>query len=145
MNDVIELLRRTRVVVSPETYFVVGLKDADWKRLLESPELSPRMTSPFLLFKDRWEVTMVLDEVDYATCRHAIREAKVEGGFRLLSFDVELPFNVIGFLARITGILAEAEVPVLSVSSFSRDHLFIHQNDLPKALKALGEHVEELC
>jgi len=88
---------------------------------------------------------LLLDEIDFGTIRHAIREAKTEGNFRLLSFDVELDFNVVGFLAEVAGILAEAEISIVALSAFSRDHLLIKQQDLSKALKVLGNYVAELC
>lgn len=144
-NSVLSLLKQTKVEVSVETYFIISLRDEDFRRLLESPELSPRMTSPFMIFKDKWEVTLILDETDYQTCRHAIREAKVEGGWRILSFDLVMDFNVVGFLAEISRILAEADISIFAISAFSRDHLLIKQDNLAKALKVLGEYVEELC
>lgn len=144
-NSVLSLLNKTKVEVSPETYFIISLRDEDFRRLLGSPELSPRMTSPFMIFKDKWEVTLILDETDYQTCRHAIREAKVDGGWRILSFDLVMDFNVVGFLAEISRILAEADISIFAVSAFSRDHLLVKQGDLAKALKVLGDYVEELC
>ena len=42
MPDAAELLRHARVEVAPETYVLVGMRHADWARLLENPELSPR-------------------------------------------------------------------------------------------------------
>ena len=144
-SKVSELLRRTRVEVQPETFFLVSLSHADWTKLLENPELSPRMTAPFMIFRDKWEVTLLLDEIDFGTIRHAVREAKTEGNFRLLSFDIELDFNVVGFLAEVARILAEAEIPIVALSAFSRDHLLIKQQDLSKTLKFLGGYVGELC
>lgn len=138
-------LAKSKVAVSPETFAVVSLRAEDWIKLLENPELSPRMTSPFMIFKDKWEVTLVLDEVDFGTLRHAIRDAKIEKNFRLLSFDVELPFDVVGFMAQIAKILADAGISILPISSFSRDHLLVNQDDLADALKALRGHVDEVC
>jgi hypothetical protein len=140
-----ELLRKTRVEIAAETFYLVSLRHADWRKLLENPELSPRMTAPFMIFSDKFEVTLLLDETDFGTIRHAVRDAKWEGNFRLLTFDVELDFTVVGFLAEIARILAEAGISIVALSAFSRDHLLIKQTDLAKALKVLGEHVEELC
>lgn len=143
--DVTELLRRTRVEVAPATFYLISLRPEDWQRLLENPELSPRPGAPLMLLRDAHEVTLLLEADDWRTMRHAAREARVEGGFRLVTLNVELAWNVIGYLARITGILAEAEISVGALSSFSRDHLLIKQDDLGKALRVLGEHVAELC
>jgi hypothetical protein len=143
--EVTELLRRTRVEVAPATYFLIGLRHEDWQRLLENPELSPRGSSPFMLLRDEREVTLLLDEADWQTMRHAARDARIEGNFRLLTFDIEIGWQVVGYLARVTEILAAANVPVGALSAFSRDHLLIKQDDLGKALRVLGEHVAELC
>ena len=140
-----ELLQKTRVEVAPETFYLVSLRHADWRKLLENPELSPRMTAPFMIFSDKFEVTLLLDEIDFGTIRHAIRDARQEGNFRLLTFDIELDFTIVGFLAEVARILAEAGISIVALSAFSRDHLLIKQTDLAQALKVLGEYVEELC
>lgn len=143
--DISELLRRARVEVAPAVFVLVGLRHDEWKRLLENPELSPRQGSLFMLLRDPFEVTLLLEEEDWRAMRHAARDAKVEGGFRLVTLDIELPWSVVGFLARVTGLLAEAGVSAGALSAFSRDHLLIRQEDLGKALRVLGEHVGELC
>jgi hypothetical protein len=86
-----------------------------------------------------------LDEIDFATLRHGIRDAKIEQNFRLLSFNVELPFEVVGFMAQIASIMAEAGISILPISSFSRDHVLLRQDDLATALKSLRGFVEEVC
>lgn len=140
-----DLLKKTRVEVAPETFTLISLRHEDWLKLLENPELSPRMTAPFMIFKDKFETTLLLDEIDFGTLRHAVRDAKIEKGFRLLTFDIELDFSVVGFLAFISKILADAEISIVALSAFSRDHLLIKQEDLARGLKVLGEYVEELC
>lgn len=140
-----DILRKTRVEVAPEIFTFIALRREDWLKLLENPELGPRMSAPFMIFQDKFETTLLFDEVDFGTIRHQIRDAQLEKNFRLLTFDTILDFSVIGFLALVAKILAEAEIPVVALSAFSRDHLLIKQNDLAKALKILGEYVEEAC
>lgn len=140
-----DLLRHARVEVAPETFYLISLRQEDWARLLESPELSPRGVAPFMLLKDTHEVTLLLDETDWRTMRHAARDARVEGNFRLLTFDIELEWSVVGFLAHVTRILAEAGLSCGAISAFSRDHLLIKQDDLGTALRILSPHVAELC
>ena len=144
-TDVEGLLRQTSVQVAPSTYFLIGLRHEDWTRLLQNPELSPRGDAPFMLMRDEHEVTLLLDETDWRTIRHATRDARVEGGFRLVTLDLELDWNTVGYLARVTEILARAGISCGALSAFSRDHLLIKQDDLGTALRALGEHVAELC
>jgi hypothetical protein len=143
--DIAELLHQARVEVAPATFFLIGLRHEDWARLLENPELSPRADAPFMLLKDAHEVTLLLDEEDWRTMRHAARDARVEGDFRLLTFDIVLDWKTVGFLAHVTRILADAGISAGALSAFSRDHLLIKQDDLGTALRALGPHVAELC
>jgi hypothetical protein len=75
-----------------------------------------------MLLRDAHEVTLLLDETDWRAMRHAAREARVEGGFRLVTFNLELDWNVVGYLARVTQLLAEAHISVGSLG-LSRDHL----------------------
>ncbi len=144
-KTVSDLLRETSIEVAPATFVLVGLSHQNWTRLLENPELSPRAESPFLIFRDAREVTLLLEEDDWQRIRHIVRDAKMERGFRLVTLDIELPWNVMGYLARVTAILAAAGIPVGALSSFSRDHLLIKQDNLGKALRVLSEHVKELC
>lgn len=140
-----ELLKNTRVEIAPESFFLVSLRFEDWLKLLETPELSPRGTAPFMILRDLHEVTLLLDEVDFSTVRHAIRDAKTEGAFRLMTFNMQMDWNVVGYFALISQILAEAEIPIGALSAFSRDHILIKQEYLASALKVLGRHVAELC
>ncbi len=147
LNDtkIKNLLAETTLEIAPETFFLVSMRREEWLKLLENPELSPRMTAPFMILSDKWEVTLLLDEIDYGTIRYSIRDAKTVGNFRLLTFNVELDWNVVGFIAEISRILAQANITIGAISAFSRDHILVKQQDLGKALKVLGEHVEELC
>jgi len=139
------LLKDAEVIVDPGVYTLVGIRPEDWTRLLESPELSPRGTEPFMVLRDRKEVTLMLEQSDWTTLKHAVREAKVEGDYRLLTFDIELSWDLVGFLAEIARLLASAGVPVGALSAFSRDHILIKQEYLPAALKALAAKIPSLC
>lgn len=143
--DAASLLSRARVSVAPQTFYLVGMPHAEWSRLLENPELSPRADAIFMLLKDAHEVTLLLEEEDWRTLRHAARAASVEGGFRLVTFDIVLDWTVTGFLALVTRLLAEAGISCGALSAYSRDHLLIRQDELGRALRVLGPHVAELC
>lgn len=144
-SSIQSILNKTTLEVSPETFTLISITKEAWPKLLEDQALSPRGTAPFMIFSDQHEVTLLLDEIDFGTIRHAVRDAKVEGGFRLLTFGTVMDFTVVGFIAEVSRILAEAGISIVVLSAFSRDHLLIKQNDLSDALKALGPHVAELC
>ncbi|HVG38188.1 MAG TPA: ACT domain-containing protein [Pyrinomonadaceae bacterium] len=139
------LLRRARVEVAPETFTLVGLRHQDWLRLTENAELGPSRHASFMMLRDEYEVTLLLGEDDWRAMRHLARDARIEGDFRIVTLNVELDWNVVGFMAHVAAILAAAQVSCGFLSAFARDHLLIKQGDLPRALLALGPHVAELC
>ena len=141
----VELLAQSSVTVDPHTFYLIGLRHDEWQRLLENPELAPSGAQPYMVLRDRSETTLLLEESDWKTLRHTVRDARVEGDFRLLTFELQLDWKVVGFLALVTGFLAAAEIPVGAISAFSRDHLMIKQADLAKTMIVLGEHVKEMC
>ena len=144
-KTVSDLLRETRIKVAPAAYVLVGLGHQDWTRLLDESGLSPRPDSSFMIFRDHKEVTLLIEEDDWKRMRHAVRDARVETDFRLLTLDIELPWDVVGYFAQVAKILAEGGIALGALSSFSSDHLLIKQQDLGKALRVLGDHVGELC
>ena len=143
--NVKELLRRARIEVAPEVYTLVSIDHKTWNSLLDRPELSPRMTAQFMILMDKWEVTLLLDEIDIEVLLPALSNAKIEQGYRLVTFDLILDLTIVGFMAEVSRILAQANIPIMALSAFSRDHLLIKQKDLAKALTTLGKHVDSMC
>lgn len=144
-NSSKNLLRSAKIVVAPETFALLSLTEEEWRKILEDPALSPRMTAPFMIFRDSFETTLLLDNVDFANLRKFLTDPKVETGFRLLTFDIVLPFELTGFLALISTILADAGISIVALSAFSRDHILVKQGDLSAALAALRGDVDEIC
>jgi hypothetical protein len=60
-----------------------------------------------------------------------------EKPFRIISFDTKLPFDLIGFLAYITKLLADQNISLFAISSFSSDHILMKEAYLTKAIEVL--------
>ena len=140
-----ELLRSAKVEVAAETFALVGMTREQLLSLLGDNVLSPRMSAPFMIFMDSHEVTLILDEIDLANMRPGLSGAKIANGYRMLTFDIVLELSVVGFMAEVSRILADAGVAIIALSAYSRDSLLIKQVDLAIALKALGPFVDEVC
>lgn len=141
----VELLRSSKIEVAAETFALVGMTREQLLALLADNSMSPRMSVPFMIFMDPHEVTLVLDEIDIANMRPGLNGAKIDSGYRMLTFDIVLDLSIVGFMAEVSRILADAGVAILALSAYSRDSLLIRQDDLAKALKALGPFVDEVC
>jgi hypothetical protein len=83
------------------------------------------------VIKDYNETTIIAEE------NHELNIIEEEKFFKIISFETKLPFNLVGFLAYITGILANEGISILAISAYSTDHILIKENDLNRALKIL--------
>ena len=89
----------------------------------------------FANIKDKSETTVILDQSKINGCKNII---KMEKGWKLLTFDMVLPFGAVGFLAKISKAMAEENIGIMAISSFSTDHILVKAKDLDKAIKKLG-------
>ena len=95
-----------------------------------------------VVIRDRKEITCLVKESRFRPENFLA----VDAGWKVITFDMILPFGLIGFLARVSGALANAGISICAFSSYSTDHILVKAIDLEKALacmKKLGFMVEE--
>ena len=87
---------------------------------------------------DKDEVTLVIPAEAVADFAQRLRDHRLsEATYRLISFDLELEPTLIGFMARVAAALAAAQVPILPLAAFSRDHLLVPAERFDAARDAL--------
>jgi hypothetical protein len=116
-------LEASTVEVAPATYAIVT---ADG-----------HIEGTFATVDDGRERTHVLRESRLAEAD--VDPTEVETGWTRLTFDVVLPFDLVGFLAVVATALAERDVSVFVLSAYSTDHVLVRQGDTETALEALSE------
>jgi hypothetical protein len=142
MSDsrVSELFARMRWHVRSERFAVVGI---DPREQMVALQVLSRLTSPFLQFTvEPGMLTLILPMHDWREVRPAFPRARVQQPYRVISFDVDLPDDLVGFLAALTHALAEAGAPVLAVCGYARDHLLVREADLDQATAAIRALVD---
>ena len=108
-----------RALVSARTYAIVKTKRA--------------CVNAFAVVKDDRETTCVIEESRLGAQKYL----GMEGDWRMITFDMLLPFSLVGFFAGVSGALAEAGVSIFTISAYSTDHVFVKSRDLDKAVKTL--------
>jgi hypothetical protein len=63
---------------------------------------------------------------------------EAERGWVAMRVAGKLDMRAVGVLARLTGALAEAEIPVFTISTYDTDVLLVKSPDVGRALEALG-------
>ena len=79
---------------------------------------------------------------EWTRARSAFRDTEAEAGYRLITLEVRLDWQVTGYLAAVTRALADAGVPVGVLSSFQYDHLLVRDDLLGKAEAALQHLID---
>ena len=119
--------------IEPGRFALLGFPeppvDADWALLEQAPAQ---------LVRERDETTLLVSQnaLEALLARHP--GARVERDLVWIRFEAAMGWEVVGFLARVSGELARAGVPIGTVCGFSRDHLFIAERHLPTTCSVLG-------
>ena len=130
-----ELLRTIRWRVRPERLVLVGI---DPREQAVALRLIGGLSGRFWQITVEPEVvTLVLEESDWRVIRPAFPRAQVERPYRAISFETDLPPDLVGFMAVVSSALAAAGVPLLAICGFARDHLLVREADLERAQAAI--------
>lgn len=60
-----------------------------------------------------------------------------EDGFRCIEVRGPFAFDAVGILASLAAPLARARIPILAISTFDTDYLFVRQAHLARAVRVL--------
>ncbi len=129
------ILRLRPWLVRPEPFALVGLPPEAREPALQA---FARSRSPFAqLIAEPDLITLVLPEPEWQSLAAGFPPALAEAPFRVITFDLDLPADLVGFLAAVSAALAEAQVPILAICGYAKDHLMVRERHLPAALAAL--------
>ncbi len=85
------------------------------------------LPSPFqMVVRELDKTTFLLADADLLEVGDLARTRVAElVPYRVLTFTPALPWTLVGFLARVTTLLAEHEIPLGAIAAYDQDHLFV--------------------
>ncbi len=101
-------------------------------------DLATLGAGPGQIVREGGETTLLLPAARLVAVLARHPGARVERDLAWIRFEADMGWEVVGFLARVTGVLAAAGVPLGAVCGFSRDHLFVARPHLEQARVALA-------
>jgi len=136
------LLRQARLVSDEQDYRILRLPP---QAITLAAGVLAEVGQPFAaLIVDKDEVTLLLPEEAVSAFDSRLRRAQMsERIYRLITLDVRLDPDLVGFIARIADILAAEGIPILSAAAYSRDHILVPAQDFDKAIQALRQFQKE--
>lgn len=135
-QDVRSILQNAELYIDPDTYAYIKLPVS---AITVAASIVAEIGEPFTaLIVDKDEVTLLIPDeavTDFESRLrgHTINPVKL----RLITFDVELDMSVIGFMAAVSAVLAEADVTIFPFAAYSRDHVLVPADKLEAAVEAL--------
>jgi hypothetical protein len=133
------LLRQARWQARPERFVLVGVDPSE--RLVVARLLAGVVASFMQLIVEPDMLTLLLPEADWRRLKPAFPNVRIQAPFRAISFDLDLPEDLVGFLAAASQALATAGVPILAICGYSKDHILVREEHLDRALAALDSLV----
>jgi hypothetical protein len=89
--------------------------------------------------RDKQEITLIVAEDVWAQLAPRFPSAAVESNRRMIRFDTVLDFSVVGFIAEISGALADADISILSLSTYSTDAVLVPESRFDDAVAAVKQ------
>jgi hypothetical protein len=101
------------------------------------------------LLVDKDEISMMIPQQELNEHMNVLDQ---DGGwevgscaYRLITFDVVMDPNLIGFMYSVTKVLAAEKISVLPFAAYSRDHIFVQEKDYEAAKAALERLKHNIC
>ena len=113
-----------------------------WKETFDVIKSKKPYPDAFANIIDKNETTVIVDQ-SKVNDENVI---EIENDWKVITFDRVLPFGLVGFLAKVSKILADEKISIFAISAYSTDHILVKEKDLVKAkekLENLGCIVKE--
>lgn len=134
------ILATTRLTVRPDQFVLAGITPAA-RRQVET-DLAQVRSQVFQYIAEPDVLTLLLPQPEWDAISAGYPGAETTGPLRLFTFSVAMDWEVVGFLAAVTGLLARAGIPLGAVCGYYRDHLFIAQPFAEKAEDVLRAEID---
>jgi len=100
---------------------------------------SPNQNVPNQVYESPfYSISKTDDELSIVcTSTTQLKSDKSESGWSCIRVVGSLDFSLTGILAKISAILAEAEISIFAISTFDTDYILVKSEKLPSAREAL--------
>lgn len=132
-----EALKNATLYTDDALYRVVRLPaPAIWASAGVLAEIAQAFSA---LVADKDEVTLVLPAEAWEHFAARLPEHEIMAGdYRLITFDIVLEPDLVGFMALVGRLLAEAGISILPLAAFHRDHVLVPAAQFTAAWDALS-------
>jgi hypothetical protein len=129
----------TKIKEHPEDYTIVSINRKEEKKTREIlKNIEPWSSVTF----DLEEISVVLKEDEWKRIKNHFQVYQEESPYRLLTFDIVLDLDLVGYLSVISGLLTKEGISIYAVSTYLRDHILVKKKDAEKAISVIRKLIE---
>jgi hypothetical protein len=133
------VIGQTRLYTDGRAYVVIRVP---LDEVYEGTAMLAKMAEAFsAAIVDKDELTLVLPEDIWEEVQDDLDWDQELLGYQLITFDIALELGLVGYLATLTNVVAEAGVSMLAFSAYQRDHLLVPVSDFDRAWSALNDFI----
>lgn len=133
-TDVEDLLRRTPLLVRRGPYALGAWLPTQISAVYAGLLRAQNCEFHVALLDEREATALILEKYLF----ELPPARKLEKGWSIVTLDVAMGWDLVGVLATISGVLAEAGISTGSLAAFSRDHFLVRSDRLDDALAVLA-------
>ncbi len=89
------------------------------------------------LTRDKDEISLIVAQDDWMAMAEKFPGSQVQLRRKMIRFDAVLDFSVVGFIAEISRALADADISILSLSTYRTDAILVHEASFDRAVAAV--------
>ncbi|MBN1486769.1 MAG: ACT domain-containing protein [Anaerolineae bacterium] len=131
----LHIMKQTHLFTDGVNYVILRLPQ---QQAPAAARLLVKLTTPFkALVLDKDELTLVLSQQAWEELEYPLEIIAQSPTYRLITFDLPLDLGLVGYLATLSAILAEAGISIFPVAAFSRDHILVQAEEFDRAWEAL--------
>jgi hypothetical protein len=128
---------RTILQVWPQPYLLVSLPTEMLTGVTATLESSAGRFAGLVIERD--EIALTVDEQLWLLSPIRPKALAESGPYRVITCDVKVDLDVVGYLAPAAVALAKAGISIVPQCGYLKDHLLVAEKDLEKALQTLQE------
>ena len=137
--EMMPVFASTKIKEHPDDYSIVSISRKEEEKAREVlKNLEPWSSVTF----DLEEISVVLREDAWEQIRNCFQVYQEEGPYRLLTFDIVLDLDLVGYLSVISSLLAKEGISIYAVSTYLRDHILVKKKDAGKAADVIRKLIE---
>lgn len=143
MTEAREFFQQAKLYTDDQEYVMLSLPA---RGIMLAAGILAEVGDPFgAVIADKDEVTLIIPSDLVHEFENRLPEYQTSEPMRLITFDVALPMNLIGFMAFVAQLLADAKVSIIPLAAYQRDHLLVSAAQFEQAWQALqkAQHVDD--